>query len=75
MLKLQSLLWLYSILRLIDNGRHNLTALFSGTVKKSLLEKPSELMSHSSSFLSLTGFSLNQVGKQGRILLCVFLVD
>ncbi|XP_067584977.1 nonsense-mediated mRNA decay factor SMG7 isoform X7 [Pseudorca crassidens] len=27
---------------------------------KSLLEKPSELMSHSSSFLSLTGFSLNQ---------------
>ncbi|XP_032447779.1 protein SMG7 isoform X10 [Lynx canadensis] len=28
--------------------------------EKSLLEKPSELMSHSSSFLSLTGFSLNQ---------------
>uniref|UniRef100_A0A5F9CCK3 Nonsense-mediated mRNA decay factor n=1 Tax=Oryctolagus cuniculus TaxID=9986 RepID=A0A5F9CCK3_RABIT len=27
---------------------------------KSLLEKPSELMSHSSSFLSLTGFSLSQ---------------
>ncbi|XP_036610167.1 protein SMG7 isoform X7 [Trichosurus vulpecula] len=27
---------------------------------ESLLEKPSELMSHSSSFLSLTGFSLNQ---------------
>ncbi|OBS60518.1 hypothetical protein A6R68_08359 [Neotoma lepida] len=27
---------------------------------KSLLEKPSELMSHSSSFLSLTGFSVNQ---------------
>ncbi|XP_064450274.1 nonsense-mediated mRNA decay factor SMG7 isoform X7 [Mirounga angustirostris] len=29
--------------------------------EKSLLEKPSELMSHSSSFLSLTGFSLNQI--------------
>ncbi|XP_048716295.1 nonsense-mediated mRNA decay factor SMG7 isoform X4 [Caretta caretta] len=28
--------------------------------EKSLLEKPSELMSQSSSFLSLTGFSLNQ---------------
>ncbi|XP_060220438.1 nonsense-mediated mRNA decay factor SMG7 isoform X7 [Meriones unguiculatus] len=28
--------------------------------EKSLLEKPSELMSHSSSFLSLTGFSVNQ---------------
>lgn len=28
--------------------------------EKSLLEKPSELMSHSSSFLSLTGFSLSQ---------------
>ena len=28
--------------------------------EKSLLEKPSELMSHSSPFLSLTGFSLNQ---------------
>ncbi|XP_005375085.1 PREDICTED: protein SMG7 isoform X4 [Chinchilla lanigera] len=28
--------------------------------EKSLLEKPSELVSHSSSFLSLTGFSLNQ---------------
>lgn len=28
--------------------------------EKSLLEKPSELMSHSPSFLSLTGFSLNQ---------------
>nr|KAF6414418.1 SMG7 nonsense mediated mRNA decay factor [Molossus molossus] len=28
--------------------------------EKSLLEKPSELMSHPSSFLSLTGFSLNQ---------------
>ncbi|XP_006872600.1 PREDICTED: protein SMG7 isoform X3 [Chrysochloris asiatica] len=28
--------------------------------EKSLLEKPTELMSHSSSFLSLTGFSLNQ---------------
>ncbi|XP_047561649.1 nonsense-mediated mRNA decay factor SMG7 isoform X9 [Lutra lutra] len=32
----------------------------SGFQQKSLLEKPSELMSHSSSFLSLTGFSLNQ---------------
>ncbi|XP_036058041.1 protein SMG7 isoform X4 [Onychomys torridus] len=29
-------------------------------LEKSLLEKPSELMSHSSSFLSLTGFSVNQ---------------
>uniref|UniRef100_A0A8C5RD64 SMG7 nonsense mediated mRNA decay factor n=1 Tax=Laticauda laticaudata TaxID=8630 RepID=A0A8C5RD64_LATLA len=28
--------------------------------EKSLLEKPSDLMSHSPSFLSLTGFSLNQ---------------
>ncbi|XP_041518458.1 protein SMG7 isoform X5 [Microtus oregoni] len=28
--------------------------------EKSLLEKPSDLMSHSSSFLSLTGFSVNQ---------------
>ncbi|NWI63522.1 SMG7 protein, partial [Todus mexicanus] len=30
------------------------------TFEKSLLEKPSELMSQSSSFLSLSGFSLNQ---------------
>lgn len=34
---------------------------FSGFLKKSLLEKPSDLMSQSPSFLSLTGFSLNQV--------------
>uniref|UniRef100_A0A8V5FNI1 Nonsense-mediated mRNA decay factor n=1 Tax=Melopsittacus undulatus TaxID=13146 RepID=A0A8V5FNI1_MELUD len=35
-------------------------ALSRMTFEKSLLEKPSELMSQSSSFLSLSGFSLNQ---------------
>lgn len=39
-------------------------------LKKSLLEKPSELMSHSSSFLSLTGFSVNQVSKVKNFALC-----
>lgn len=64
------------VLKLIlRKARHNLTIIFfSGSVKKSLLEKPSELMSHSPSFLSLTGFSLNQVRKQWRILLYVVIV-
>lgn len=43
---------------------------FSLGLKKSLLEKPSELMSHSSSFLSLTGFSVNQVSKVKNLALC-----